>query len=139
MANLIAKARDVGKVQEGEWRRLFLDEDPAQDGMILTKGIDDAYRDALNRRLSKIAKAYHGNTAMIPTAALRKIDIDLHVERLFLDVRNVQGADGQDLGFEAFCDILYDPAYLEVWHLASAAAAAVGNGVEEMKEEAEKN
>lgn len=139
MASITAVARNVDKVREGEWRRLFLDADPEQDGWILTRGVDDAYRDALNVRMASAAKAYNGKVNLVPTRLLRKIDIDLCVDRLFLDVRNVQGPDDQDLSFDQFCAALYQPEYQKLFDLAQAAAMSVGEDLEEQKKEAEKN
>ncbi|MBP7339092.1 hypothetical protein [Niveispirillum sp.] len=139
MAKIGKARRDTARIKEGEWRRLFLDSDPEKDGKILTKGYTDAYRDAVADRVRLAAEIYNGDRSKMPVSASRHIDIDMHCTHLFLDVSNVQGDDGKDLTFTQFCDVLRDPDYLELWHLAQAATASVGRRAEADRESAEKN
>jgi hypothetical protein len=137
MAGIKSLRRDMAKVNEGEWRRLYLDTNPDKDGYVLTKGVSTTYQDALNRRLSSAAKSFNGQVGKIPTAQANRIEVDASIECLFRDVRGLQLDDGgTDLTFAEFCDLIRQPDYRQLFLLASAAAAAVGVAAEEATAEA---
>lgn len=139
MASILAAKRDAAKVNEGDWVRLHLDDDPDKDAYLRTLGHTDAFRDALARRVQKTAQGYGGNAAKIPSAVARAIDIDLYSTLLFKDIRGLEDENGQPVDFERFCDLIRQPDYLPLFNLCAAAVASIGQMQEEAKESAAKN
>lgn len=140
MANIKSLRRDMAKVNEGEWRRLYLADDADDDAWLYTKGISASYQDVQTRKLNNAAKSFNGQVSKIPTALAHKVEVETAIEALFRNIRNLQLEEGgPDLTFAEFCDAIRDPAYRQLYQLAMAAAAAVGSENEEMTAEAAGN
>lgn len=139
MASIRELKRDAAKVAEGEWVRLHLDDDPDKDAWLRTLGHTDAFRDALSRRVAKVAQGFGGNAAKIPTAMARSIDIDLYSSMLFKDIRGLEDEAGKPVDFARFCELLREPDYQPLFTLCAAAVNSVGLAHEEAKDEAAKN
>ncbi|MFY8093039.1 MAG: hypothetical protein ACOVN0_06115 [Niveispirillum sp.] len=139
MASIVSAKRDAAKVNEGDWVRLHLEDDPEKDAFLRTLGHTDAFRDALARRVGKVAQNYGGNASRIPTAVARAIDIDLYSTLLFKDIRGLEDEQGQPVDFERFCDLIRQPDYLPLFNLCVAAVASIGQMQDEAKETAAKN
>lgn len=135
MAKLSHFRRNSRAVQDGEWVRL-------EDFFgieIYTRGATDQYVDALNAALAAAAKPYGGDQARIPNAERRQINIELLLEYCVMDVRNLEGDDGQPLPFAEFTDMVRHPDYTDLWRACDNAASRVGRLKAERAKAAEGN
>lgn len=123
MTKLSAFKIDSKALENGEWVQ------PGEEYgtlEILTRGFTDAYVDAKAARMRKVALGFAGDVNKIPNAIGRAITTECLIAHVLLDVRGIEGDDGQPIGFAAFCDLLRDPDYSDLLNAVVAAAAQSG-------------
>lgn len=110
--------------KDGEWVRPG---EEYEDLEILTRGLTDTYFDGQAARQRRAAVAYNGNVDKLPLAERREINLDLLIEHVILDVRNLTHDDGKTpVTFAEFKVMLRDPDYAELGLACFAAASQVG-------------
>jgi hypothetical protein len=123
MAKLSTFKTNSRALKEGEWVR------PGEeygDLEILTRGLTDTYFDAQAARQRRAAVGFGGNVDKLPVAIRRAINLDLLIEHVVLDVRNLEHDDGTKVTFDQFTQMLRDPDYAELATACFAAASLVG-------------
>jgi hypothetical protein len=109
--------------KEGEW---VPPGEEYGDLEILTRGLTDPYFDAQAARQRRAAVGFNGNVDKLPLAIRRAINLDLLIEHVVLDVRNLEHDDGTKVTFDEFTQMLRDPDYAELATACFAAASQVG-------------
>lgn len=120
MARLKDFRVDTKALNDGIWVRVG---EEYGDLEILARGTTDAFFDAKNALETKYVTQYGGSRDAIPNAILRDINAQLLEKHLIVDVRNLEGDDGQPLSVTEFHKLMYDAEYSR---LSAAAWRAVG-------------
>lgn len=141
MANKNAFFTDHEKVQGGDWIKLGPDYDDLE---VHVKGFTDAFIDDRAARQRKAAsQGYDNNTAALPTALVRKINIECLIKHVMCDppVRNYfHDEEGkQPVTPEEFLAQLRDPNYRKLAAACYAAANRVGESYKADLDDAVKN
>lgn len=133
MARLNAFKIDSQAVESGQWVSPGEEYD---DLMIRCRGWNDAYYDALNRKLRRAALPFNGDTTKIPNAISREIRVECLIAHILLDVKGLADDDGNTVDFARFCDLLRNPDYGQLVVAAMTAAGLVGRQVADAKTDA---
>jgi hypothetical protein len=118
---------------DGEWVSPGEEYD---DLMLYLRGFTDAYADARNTRMRKVAMAFGGREDRIPTERSRDILVDCLDKFVVLDVKNLQHDDGKDVTRDEFIGLLRTPAGAELLVATINAASRVGRVAAEAVDDA---
>ena len=136
MARLSALRVDAAAIENGEW----VNPGDEYDGMQLqVRGYTDAYFDAYNQRIRRAAIPFNGDSAKIPNATARAIRAECLAQYVFLDVRGLEGDDGQKVDAAKYRALMLDPDCGALVAAVQIAAGMVGRGLALDVEEAAKN
>ncbi|WP_158659978.1 hypothetical protein [Niveispirillum cyanobacteriorum] len=127
MANLKALCRDTGRIEKGEWLRLYVDLDPDKDVFVLARGITKPFRDEVQRRVRQLAMQHGGDASNAPPEVIQRVDKEMYIERLLMDVKGLDD-DGTPVSFERFCELLHQDEFIELW-LATQKAIQIFSGI----------
>lgn len=123
MAKLSSFKVDSNAVKQGEWVSPGEEYDDLQ---ILTRGFTDLYTDARAARMRRLAVGFGGDERKIPNELQREVIVDCLIKHVTLGVRNLVDDAGQPVTFAAFCDMLRNPDYADLFKAAVNAASMVG-------------
>lgn len=120
MTSLSRYKSNLTKINEGTWITL-----PDSGLEIETRGFTDAYNDARISRLRRAAARFGGDTTRIPNTDVRKLLVDLLIEHCLLGIRNLQDETGKEVSLDTFKELLYEPAYTDLYDGVLSAASIV--------------
>ena len=109
---------DESVSKDGRWVR----PDPDRPLEIKTRGFTDDYSDAQARMQRAAAKGFNGDTDRLPVAMKRDINTKCLIKHSLVDVRGCV-VGGEELNFEAFCDLIQEKRGAKLLGLAFTAAA----------------
>lgn len=133
MARLKDFRTDTHALTDGVWIRV--NESLYGDLEIMARGFTDDFVDARNARMKKAAKRYGQDETQIPNAELRDINASLLRDFLLMNVRNLEGDDGNPVPFVEFSATLTDPSYSQLAKACWDAAIKVSSlNVEELED-----
>lgn len=134
MAKLSDFRSNSKAISDGVWIRV--NEGLFGDMEILTRGFDDRFIDAQNSRLKKAAGKYANDRERIPNSEHREINATLLQEFLVLDVRGLEGDDGNPIDIKSFYVLLHDEDYSALTRACWEAAQRVTSMSQVQLEEA---
>ena len=136
MARLSALRVDADAMENGEW----INPGDEFDGMKLrVRGFTDAYFDAYNKRMKRAAIPFNGDNTNLPNATARVIRAECLAKHVFLDVKGLEGEDGEPVDAARFKELMLDPGCGSLVQAVQIAAGMVGRGMSLDIEDATKN
>lgn len=136
MARLAAFKVDSHAIETGQWVSPGEEYD---DMELLVRGMTDAYFDAQAAKLRRASIAFGGDAAKVPNATHKQIRAECLAQHVFLDVRNLNGPDGEAITADQFRSLLLNPDYSELVVAVIKAASQVGRGAAEELADAKGN
>ncbi len=123
MAKLSSFKVDSNAVEAGEWQSPG---DEYDDMEIRTRGFTDLYTDARAARMRRLAVGFGGDERKVPNKLQREVIVDCLIKHVILDVRGLVDDAGTPVTFAAFCDLLRNPDYADLFKACVNAASMVG-------------
>lgn len=130
MVNITTTRVNSAVSHTGEWLELA---DEFEGASVHARGFTDAYHDAIAQRMRKAAQRFRGETALVPIALRRVINVECLITHALTGprdghqgVKGIENADGSPMTFAHLCEALKDRDYMSLLAAVTVACATAG-------------